>query len=279
MKIVDTHVHVISADRKRYPFSGDPTVRAWFNQLSATSDELLAEMDAAGVERTVISQSMSAYGTDNRYGADTVQKYPDRFAAVGIVDMLASDGADKVSYWAERGLSGLRLFTTVKPEATWLDDPRTYPIWERVRSLGQIMTIMMTAQQIPRLKRTLEKFPDVPVALDHIALPLVTSGPPYADAQPLFELAKFPNLYIKFSTMSLVEHLDQGKSTTASFLGEIANRFGVKRMMWGSNYPASNDRSYKAMVDLAKESVSFLSPDEQRWVLRDTALSLWPLKK
>jgi len=47
--------------------------------------------------------------------------------------------------------------------------------------------------------------------------------------------------------------------------------------MWGSNFPASNDRSYQGFVAYAREKLSFLSSDEQRWIFGETALSLWPM--
>ena len=47
--------------------------------------------------------------------------------------------------------------------------------------------------------------------------------------------------------------------------------------MWGTNFPASNDRSYRGFVDFAKDQLSFLSAEEQRWVFGDTTLSLWPM--
>lgn len=46
--------------------------------------------------------------------------------------------------------------------------------------------------------------------------------------------------------------------------------------MWGSNFPASNERTYRGFVDLAHESLAFLSDEERRWMFSDSALSLWP---
>jgi predicted TIM-barrel fold metal-dependent hydrolase len=39
-------------------------------------------------------------------------------------------------------MRGLRLFTTTETEGTWLDDPRTFPVWERAGSLGIPICIM-----------------------------------------------------------------------------------------------------------------------------------------
>ena len=47
--------------------------------------------------------------------------------------------------------------------------------------------------------------------------------------------------------------------------------------MWGSNFPATYDRSLKDQVDMAKEELSFLSAEDERWIFGETALSLWPM--
>ena len=46
--------------------------------------------------------------------------------------------------------------------------------------------------------------------------------------------------------------------------------------MWGSNFPSTYDRSLKEQVELARDQLAFLPPEEQRWIFGETALSLWP---
>ena len=52
--------------------------------------------------------------------------------------------------------------------------------------------------------------------------------------------------------------------------------FGASRLMWGSNFPATHDRSLKAQLALAREELSFVPAEEQRWLFGETALRLWP---
>jgi L-fuconolactonase len=91
----------------------------------------------------VLVQAYSAYKYDNSYTADCAASHPDHFASVSILDPLQHDTPDNLSYWVrERGMRGLRLFTTTETEGTWLDDPRTFPVWERAGSLGIPICIM-----------------------------------------------------------------------------------------------------------------------------------------
>ena len=47
-------------------------------------------------------------------------------------------------------------------------------------------------------------------------------------------------------------------------------------MLWGSDFPASHERSYAEWVELARAGTRSLSSDEGERFLGGTALSLWP---
>ncbi len=66
--IVDTHVHVMSNDRVRYPML--QSAPAWATRGGVSTDELIPAMDAAGVDRAILVQAVTSYAGDNAYHAD-----------------------------------------------------------------------------------------------------------------------------------------------------------------------------------------------------------------
>jgi len=84
------------------------------------SAEILLSLNAqAGIDKTVLVQAYSAYKYDNRYTADCAASYPGHFASMIILNPLEHDTPDNLSYWVrERGMRGLRLFTTTETEGT-----------------------------------------------------------------------------------------------------------------------------------------------------------------
>jgi predicted TIM-barrel fold metal-dependent hydrolase len=274
--IVDTHVHVVSDDHQKYPRKVTPGQPGeWVQDM--TAETLLSLNAQAGIDKTVLVQAYTAYKYDNSFAADCAAKYPGCFTSVCILDPTQSDTPDQLTYWVkQRGMRSIRLFTTTETEGTWLDDSRTFPVWERAASLGIPICIMTLFHQLPRVRTVLERFPSVTVALDHLAVPRLSAGPPYDAVQPLFELVRFPNLYLKFSSVNLYA-ARRGKSTSREFFTRLIDRFGASRLMWGSNFPATYDRSLKDQVDIAKEDLSFLSAEDQRWIFAETALTLWPM--
>jgi predicted TIM-barrel fold metal-dependent hydrolase len=274
--IVDTHVHVVSDDQQKYPRKITPRASGeWVQDM--TAETLLSLNAQAGIDRTVLAQAYSAYKYDNSYTADCAAKYHDHFTSVCILDPTQSDTPDRLTYWVkQRGMRGIRLFTTTETEGTWLDDPRTFPVWERAASLSIPICIMALFHQIPPVRTVLERFANVTVALDHLAVPRLSAGPPYDSVQPLFELVRFPHLYLKFSSVNLYS-ARRGKSTPEEFFTRLIDRFGARRLMWGSNFPATYDRSLNDQFDLARQVLSFLPQEDQRWIFGETALTLWPM--
>ena len=78
--IIDTHLHVWSADTDSYPFDDGR------QPISDGSIELLnTVMSAAAVDRAVIVQPIY-YLYDNRHVAACLKAFPSRFSAIGLVD-------------------------------------------------------------------------------------------------------------------------------------------------------------------------------------------------
>ena len=271
--IVESHCHIIAPDQQSYPRNLGPNPAAWVRDLSA--EDFLDLITQAGVEKAILVQAFGAYRYDNRYVADAAARHPDRFAAVCIVDPLAPGACEQLDFWVkDKGVRGLRMVTWTEPP-TLLDDARINPLWQRASELKIPVCVLTTFDQVARLRPVLQRFPDLRLALDHLGMPRL-SEEPQRNAQPLFDLARFPNFYGKFSSWTIESLTRGGASACAEFFRRLLDSFGPDHLMWGSNFPASNERSYRGFVELAQEQLAFLSTSERRWLFGDTALSLWP---
>ena len=132
-EIIDTHNHVISSDTARFPLAPVGGKQSdWSATRPVSHDQMIADMDAAGVAKSVVVQASTAYGHDNSYLAEAVAAHPTRLTGVFSVDILAPDACERIRSWAGQGLVGFRLFTTgstMPGQASWLDDPRCHPAW------------------------------------------------------------------------------------------------------------------------------------------------------
>ena len=277
-KVVDIHPHIIANDIRRYPLAPLGGHQSdWSRTRPVTTEQMIAAMDKAGVAKAAIVQASTCYGHDNSSVADAVAAHPDRFTGVFSVDVLASDAPEHMRHWVERGLTGLRLFTigsTMPDQASWLDDPKTYPAWQCASELGLSVCLQMSAAALPQMIRLAERFPKVRIILDHMARPQIEDGPPYAAAESLFALAKYPSVYLKLTERNFTQSR-KGKATPETFFPKLVAAFGASRLAWGSNYPSS-EGSLAELLALAKISLACLSQADQDWIFAKTAQDLYP---
>lgn len=270
--IVDSHVHVIAPDLERYPFTPRALSGQWYIDAPCSAEELLTLMDATGVDRAILVQAVGAYSFENAYAADAAQARLDRFASAACIDPLAEKPFEALEYWiGERRMQGLRIFAVSRTDETWLADLSTFPVWERALELGAHLIVTIMNHQLPSLHRFLDAFRDAPISLDHCAFP-----DPAAPAS-LFDLARYPNLHLKVTTHVLdaaIEH----EGEALPFVERLVETFGAERLMWGSDFCQTYDRSYAELVALAHRAFDGLPEKERAACLGGTAAGLWSLE-
>lgn len=269
--IVDTHVHVVSSDRERYPvLAGAPD---W---PITEVDRLLADMDTLAIDRALLVQTFFTYGVDNRYMIDAAARHPDRFQTVCVIDQKAADAPDVLTDLVRNhGVCGLRLMPKGHPEGV-LSDPRTFPVWKRTQELGIVVTVAAELEHLPAMPAVVERFPEAKICFEHMWA-LEVGDPPYPGVRAILALARFPNVYLKLCPNNSFA-AREGKGTPQQFFGMLIEHFGIERMMWGSNYPAHAARfgDLAARLRIMQEDFSFLDAPARQRFFGGTALQLWP---
>jgi len=277
-QLIDIHPHIISGDTARYPIAPLGGKRSqWSEHRPVDFEQLVAGMNEAGIDKAAIVHSSTTYGYDNSYLADAIADHHDRFTGVFSVDVRDPGAPDRIRYWVSRGLTGFRLFavgSTVKTDQSWIADPATFPAWQCCTDLGIPVAISMRQDGLPHLIRVLERFADVRVILDHLLHAPMDDGPPYTAATPLFEMAQYPNVYLKL-TSAIIRRSRQAPATPASFFDRLLKTFGSKRIAWGSNYPAV-EGTLPELAAEARSTLSVLADEDRENIFSRTALALYP---
>ena len=270
--IVDTHVHVVAADRARYPLQPPGVGSSWYLECPVSAEEFTADASAAGVDRAVLVQPYGAYGTDNRYAVDAARAAPDRFVSVVVVDGVTPELR---RLGAEPTFGGVRLFAIGDPPLVTLDGAAARAIARLARADRFPLVATTLADGLPALDELLGAFPDLDVVLDHCGFADFTGGPPYLGAAPLFALARHERLVLKI-TSHVLEQAEGSGGDARDLVGACADHFGGERLVWGSDWSQTHDRPYAALVELGRHACSRLSPGDRDQVLAGNALRLWP---
>jgi predicted TIM-barrel fold metal-dependent hydrolase len=271
--IIDTHTHVVNSDRIKHPLH--PDARGWSLEVSNNVEDLIIEMDNAGVAGATLVQPASTYGLDNSYQCDSANQFSPRTVAVGILNPATADAAEKLSYWVnERGMQGVRLLTEAEP-----DDPACDPLWTRAEELQIPISIGGggTPQKVERITIMTARHPKAIVAPDHFA-GWSSSEDKLAMTIALENLAALPNAYLRISSTSLSPYSDLS-DTEQELFQRVIQAFTPPRVMWGSNFPSSRDGGYIGQVQLGKSALSWLGENDINWIMGKTAAQIWPILK
>jgi predicted TIM-barrel fold metal-dependent hydrolase len=268
---IDTHVHVVTADRSRYPASENSP--AW---PEVTGSGLVQELDALGIDRAVLVQSFFTYGFDNSYAIDCAVADRSRFQVVCVIDQTAPDAPDTLTRLVrEQGVRGVRFMPKGMPEGV-LEDPRTFPVWERAGELGIPVTVAAEIQHMPAMPAVVERFPEVTVCFEHM-WGIQVDQPPFRQLEPVVALARLANVHLKLAPNNSFAAREAGIPPRALY-DHLIQHFGIERLMWGSNYPAHPARfgSYAARREVMSEDLSYLSDADLEAFFGGNAARLWP---
>ncbi len=231
-------------------------------------ERMLAEMDAAGVERCVLS---AFYHKDlavvsNEEVAEAVAAHPDRFIGSGTVNPLRRPtevAAEVERLVGELGMRVIRLEPYMYGDGTVglpPNDKHYWPVYLKCSELGVAVAI-----QVGHTGPLLPSECGRPIYLDEVALAfpeLVILGCHLGQPwhEEMMTLAwKHPNLYVETSART-------PKHWPASFV-EFVRSWGRDKVIWATDYPLLPfERTLRETGELG------LPEETRRKLVRDNAL-------
>ncbi len=261
----------------------DSQVHIWINtQMNPihrqvpnfTAEDLMAEMEEAGVDRVVLHPP-GVVPNGNEVAIAAANRYPDKFRVLGWVHMDQPEiGSAKLAGWTDTpGMSGLRFLFIAPGRENWPHDGTLDWIWPIANE--QKMPVGLLAHAfLPRLAEWAEQYPDIPFLIDHLGANPFKPGPESFETMPdLVKLAKFPNVAVKMSgangnSIDPYPHVD-----IHDHLKQIFDAFGPDRCFWGTDLSRMKC-SYKECVTLFTEELPWLTGRDLELVMGE-ALCNW----
>lgn len=272
--IVDTHVHVRSADDAQYPLAPTGVGSDWWQDGDRSTEALLAQLDAGGVARTVLVQAVGVYGYDNSYVIDSVALAPDRCTVVGAVDLDDPTVLEQIERLAGHPcVRGIRVFG-MTPEAHWIGTPVVADAFAAAAQTGLTVVVTVPGDQLAAM-RTEILGATAPIVLDHCGFPDYEDGLIARD-QATWSFVDAEHVSLKVTTHSF-EHAAATRpgADDARLMTALAERFGATRLMWGSDYPQTARDDYPGLVARAFDAVRDLDDADRAAVLGGTATRLF----
>jgi predicted TIM-barrel fold metal-dependent hydrolase len=124
----------------------------------------------------------------------------------------------------------------------------------------------------------LDRIPAIIQHCPHLKIHIEHCGQPRLNGEQILELARYPNVYVKFSVGGLAAYSQREYPYVdiQSFVTQLFHQFDVDRIMYSSDYPASGQViGYGNVLYYLLREVPTLSWADKEWVMGKTALSLW----
>jgi len=259
MRIIDAQVHLWQ--------SGTPS--GHHRQVPAYgADELLAEMDTAGVDAAIIHPPISWDPGSNDQAIAAAAQLPRRFGILGQVPLTQPvEGAQRLASWRKLpGMMGLR-YPLIRPEqARWHEDGTMDWLWPVCERAG-LPIATMAGRFLPSFYRIAERHPGLRLIIDHLGLVRSEQdAAAFSNLEALLALAKLPNVAIKatgapgYSTAAYpFRNLHDG-------LQRIFDAYGPRRFFWGTDITRM-PCSYRQCITMFTEELPWLRGDDLEWVM------------
>jgi len=259
MRIVDAQVHIWSG--------GKPANPNHRQVVSFTKDDLLKEMDAAGVDAAVIHPPTSWDPNANELAIEAARQHPDRLAILGNFPLDKPESRALIDGWKQRpGMLGLR-FTFLQPhQKTWPTDGTIDWVWPAAERAG-IPVALLAANFLPKVAQVAEQHPGLRLIIDHLGRPSDTKDDAaWGNLGDMLALAKHPNVAIKATGAPSYSSEPYPYRNIHGHLRRIYDAFGPARMFWGTDITRM-PCSWRQCVTMFTEELPWLTGRDKELVM------------
>ncbi|MEU8106513.1 amidohydrolase family protein [Nonomuraea muscovyensis] len=278
MSVVDAHQHFWNLETGTYPWltpEHGPIHRTF------EPDELIPQLAAAGVDRTVLVQSMDSYAdTDAMMAQADAHDFVG--AVVGWVPLHRPEEAAEAlaRHRAHPKFAGIRHLIHDEPDPDWLLQDTV------IEGLGLLAEAGLPFDVVAVLPRHLEhipvlaeRVPGLRMVIDHLAKPPIREKGWEPWASLIARAAEYPQVHAKVSGLNTAaDPLTWSAADLRPYVEHALEVFGPDRLMFGSDWPvALLAGDYAQVWRETGVLLSGLSEAERAAVLGGTATRFYDL--
>ena len=266
---IDSQVHAYERNSPERPWQGFLD-----GPDEVTGDDMVAAMDAVGVDGALLVSPYSMYRFDASYALEVYAKHPGRFGIIRPFDPESETIADDMAEWTGTpGVVGARIMLTYGEYDG--DHPGLHAILAAAGQAGVPVNIM-AAGHLPILRELARRNPGTQIVIDHVGLAQPRHPPappePFAELDSVLAMAEFDNVAIKISGACTLAHEPFPYPDIWEPLGRMFEAFGFERCLWGTDWTrASNVLTYEQGVEAFR--VTDTLSDSERAMLMGGALT------
>ena len=265
METIDVQVHAYERDHP-----GRPWTAVLAGPPEASGDQMVAAMDAVGVDGALLVSPFTMYRYDASYALEVLAQHPTRFRLIKPVDPTDPTVEDTIADWAAtEGTVGVRIML----DRAESEDPADAGL-NSVLAAGARHSLpvnLMARGRLDQLQGLVERNSDTSMVIDHLGLAQPRERPPppdpWGDLPRVLAFAQFPSVSIKISGACTLSDVDFPYVDIWDPLSRIFEAFGIDRCMWGTDWTRTSPLlSYEQGVE-AFRVTDRLSDDDKAMLM------------
>ncbi len=234
MPTLDSQVHAYERNHPGRPWAG-----VLHGPAEVTGNQMVAAMDAVGVDGAVLVSPFSMYRYDASYAIAVHAAHPSRFRLVKPVDTTDHAVADTIADWAStNGTVGIRIMLRDEVSADPADPGINRALAAAARA--SLPVNLMCWGRLEQAAQLAARNPNTQLVIDHLGLqqPFEPPAPaePFAALPRVLALAAHDNIAVKISGACTLSHEPFPYKDLWDPLGRIFDAFGFDRCMWGTDW-------------------------------------------
>jgi len=288
--IVDAHAHIF--ERVAGMTNGQPTnSKKWgkvkvgnktfqwfepsFESSSALAETYIAYMDWCNIDKGLIVNNI-VYGYHNDYVANAVLKWPDRLAALALVDITKGEETAKEI----DQIMGTGIFKGIKLEipsalqccpGLSINDKLFSPFWRKCNELKLTIMVHLRPNDIKDLEIIYQNYSNIVFIISHLG------NPPYDNWENFLTFAQKSRIFVEISALPFqFSSLEEYPYPIAqNYIHKAKEALGAEKLIWGSDFPMLlSFCTYQQTLNLVKNNCNFFSEKEKKKVLGENIANL-----
>ena len=250
-KIIDAQVHAYERDHP-----GRPWAAVLHGPAAVTGEDMIAAMDAVGVDAALLVSVFTMYRFDSSYAEQVYRAHPTRFRLIKPVDPTDPGVNETIDDWVRTpGTVAIRIMLNrgVSEDAT---DPGINRVLAGA-ARHNIPLNLLCWGRLDQVKQLAARNPDTRIVVDHVGLQQPYEPPllenPFGELAKVLSLAEHPNIAIKITGACTLSQKAYPYPDIWDPLARIFDAYGFERCLWGTDWTrAVQVLTYKQGVDAFK---------------------------
>jgi predicted TIM-barrel fold metal-dependent hydrolase len=263
MFISDAQVHVWAPETPERPWLGGQKPH---RDEPFGPDELLRQMDSAGVHRAVL---VPPFWEGDRHDVvlGAASRYPDRFAVMGRPNIEEPDARQVLASWCDQpGMLGCRFSFNRPHQVDMLTEGKVAWVWDLAERSGMPLMLNIPHRLLHFVDRIAATHPGLRIAICHLGLPKGKDEEAFRDLDKLISLARRPNVSVKASALPDFTADTYPFRLLHPYLRRVYDAFGPQRIFWGTDLSRLPCSYYQA-ITMYTEEIPWLTADDKEWIM------------